>query len=204
MQGGIWSSLTCSLRLWGFGQIKIQAPGTLFYETRWLWRYLCQQDTALCSRCRTAEWMKQRAAQKIDNNQSAWVTGVPTLLYSNLWRDVMSPSSETSTLHMDMTYPPKCWSVSTKCYCVTCHSYKDKKWLSHHLIHLTFNRNTGQCCLIKSISLSSERLYTVLRWSFELNRALATAKNWHLEGCMLSVKSYVTLSNHKHDRFLWN
>ena len=26
-------------------------------ETMWLWRHLCQQDTALCSSCLTAKWM---------------------------------------------------------------------------------------------------------------------------------------------------
>jgi hypothetical protein len=36
MQTGIWNSLTCSLWLWGFGHTKIQAPGSSFYETRWL------------------------------------------------------------------------------------------------------------------------------------------------------------------------
>jgi hypothetical protein len=27
---------SCSLRLWGLGHIKIQVPGTLFYESRGL------------------------------------------------------------------------------------------------------------------------------------------------------------------------
>jgi len=68
MQAGIGNSLTHSLWLWGFGHMKIQVSGLTFYETRWLWRHLCQQDTALCSRCQTAEWMSSRAAQKIDQD----------------------------------------------------------------------------------------------------------------------------------------
>jgi hypothetical protein len=43
--------------LWDWGHIKIQAPGLSFYKTRWLSRHLCQQDTALCSCCATAEWV---------------------------------------------------------------------------------------------------------------------------------------------------
>lgn len=34
----------------------------------------CQQDSALCSRCRTAGWMSQSAALKTDDGQTAWVT----------------------------------------------------------------------------------------------------------------------------------
>ena len=72
MQAGICNSLSCSLRLWGSGHIKVQAPGLIFHETRWLWRRFYQQDTALYSRC--------RAAQKINFGQSAWVTNMPALL----------------------------------------------------------------------------------------------------------------------------
>ena len=56
IQVGIWNSLPHSLWLWGFGHIKTQAPGSSFYKTRWLWRHLCQQETALCSRCDPAKW----------------------------------------------------------------------------------------------------------------------------------------------------
>jgi hypothetical protein len=47
MQTGIWNGVTCSLWLWRFGYIKIRAPGSTFYETRWLRINLCQQDTEL-------------------------------------------------------------------------------------------------------------------------------------------------------------
>jgi len=54
MWTGIWNGLTCCLWLWGVGHIKTWAPGSSFYGTRWHWRYLCQQHTALCSRCGAA------------------------------------------------------------------------------------------------------------------------------------------------------
>ena len=38
----------------GFGHIKTQPPGSSFYESRWLWRHLCQQDTVHCSKCGAA------------------------------------------------------------------------------------------------------------------------------------------------------
>ena len=63
---------------WNFGHIKIREPGLSFYETRWLWRHICQQDTALRSRCRTAEWMSWGAAQKIDPGCNAR----PSIFYS--------------------------------------------------------------------------------------------------------------------------
>ena len=34
---------------------RFRYVGSSSYDTRWLWRHLCQQDTAHCSRCRTAE-----------------------------------------------------------------------------------------------------------------------------------------------------
>jgi hypothetical protein len=60
-----------------------------FYETRWLWGHLCQQDTALCSRWRAAECVNIRAAWKIGNGRSGWVTEVLSciLFYSILWCD---------------------------------------------------------------------------------------------------------------------
>lgn len=72
-------------------------------------------------------------------------------------------------------------------------NFKDNKLLSHYLIHLTFIGQTGQCRPIKSTSVSSEWEYTVLTWSFELNRVPVTAENWNLEGHMLRVNSYLTL-----------
>ena len=71
--------------------------------------------------------------------------------------------------------------------------FQDYKLLSHYVIHLTFNRQTGQCRLIRSTSVSSEREYTVLTWSFELNSVPVTAKNWHLEGHVLRVNCHLTL-----------
>jgi len=79
MQTGIWNSLAHSLWLCGFGQIKIQAPGLSFSETRWLWRHVCQQDTALCSRSGTADWMSSGATWKFDHGRSARVTWCPTI-----------------------------------------------------------------------------------------------------------------------------
>jgi len=50
----IWKQVTemdsRSLWPWGFGCQKIQVPGSIFHETRWLWRHFYQQDIALCSR----------------------------------------------------------------------------------------------------------------------------------------------------------
>jgi len=77
MQTGIWNSLKHSLWLWGFGHIKLPALGLSIYETRWFWRYLCQQNTALCLRCGTAEWMSSKAAQKTDHSQSVCVNRFP-------------------------------------------------------------------------------------------------------------------------------
>ena len=74
MHPGIWNGHTHSLWLWGFGNIKIQAPGLSLYETRWLWRHLCQQDTGHSSTCRTAQWTSSWAAQKIDHSWNAWAT----------------------------------------------------------------------------------------------------------------------------------
>jgi hypothetical protein len=51
MQPEIRKSLICSLWLRGFGLIKIQVLGSLFYKTKGLEGYLCHQDTALCSKC---------------------------------------------------------------------------------------------------------------------------------------------------------
>jgi hypothetical protein len=69
---------------------KIQALGSSFDATRWLWRHIYRQDTVLCSRCRAARCI--RAAQRIKCGWSAWVTNVPTLhvsyfilFYSILW-----------------------------------------------------------------------------------------------------------------------
>jgi hypothetical protein len=50
--------------LWRFGHMKIQAAESTFCLTRWLWRHLCQQDVALCSKCGAAESMNIRAAQR--------------------------------------------------------------------------------------------------------------------------------------------
>jgi ribosomal protein S27AE len=71
--------------LWGFGNFKIQAPGSTFYETRWLWEHFCQHDTSLCSRCGTAERMSSRAAQKIEHSWSVWVTGCPPFCILLRW-----------------------------------------------------------------------------------------------------------------------
>lgn len=43
----------------------------------------------VCSWCRNAEFMSLRAAQKIDNGPSAWVTVVPTLLCSILFSSIL-------------------------------------------------------------------------------------------------------------------
>ena len=72
-------------------------------------------------------------------------------------------------------------------------SFKDNKLLSHYLIHLTFNRQRGQCHPITSTSFSSQREYTVLMRSFELNSVPVTAENWHLEGHMLRDNNHLTL-----------
>ena len=77
MQAGIWNGLTHSFWLQGFGHIKIQTSGLSLDETRWLWRHLCQQDAAFCSRCRTPEWIICRTAQKINHGWSARVTRCP-------------------------------------------------------------------------------------------------------------------------------
>jgi hypothetical protein len=60
-----WNGLTHSLWPWVFGRKKIQEPGSIFHETKWLWRHFYQQDTALCSRYRAAGCMIIRAAQSI-------------------------------------------------------------------------------------------------------------------------------------------
>jgi hypothetical protein len=87
-----WNGLTRSFWLWGFGNIKIQAPGLSPYETRWLWRHLCQQDTGHRSTCRTAQWMSSWAAQKIDHSSNAWTTQCPPfhiLVYSILFYSIL-------------------------------------------------------------------------------------------------------------------
>jgi hypothetical protein len=75
----------------GFGRIKIQAPGTLFYEIRGLSAYLCKQDTALCSKYRADKHTSIRAAQRIKHGRRAWDTVVPALLlfYSILFYSIL-------------------------------------------------------------------------------------------------------------------
>jgi len=100
MQAGIGNSLTRSLWLWDFGHIKRQVPGLTFYETRWLWRHLCQQDTALCSRCQTAEWMRSRAAQKIDQDcVCGSLRAHPSVFYSVLFYSILFLFYSIMTVH---------------------------------------------------------------------------------------------------------
>lgn len=61
-------------------------------------RHLHQQDTALCSRCMTAQWMSSRAEEKINHDQSVWVTQClffcilqPILFHSILLYDHHTP-----------------------------------------------------------------------------------------------------------------
>jgi len=83
LQAGIWDGLTLSLKLWCFSHIEIQAPALSLYATRWLWRHLCWQYVAVCSRSGAAEWMSSRSAQ---GSITAKVYGsMPTLLYSILF-----------------------------------------------------------------------------------------------------------------------
>ena len=87
MQASIWNHLAHSLCVWSLSHFKIQALGLSFYETRWLRRHLHQQDTALFSKCGTAEWMSSRATQKIDHGCSTWITWCPHfyILFSSKW-----------------------------------------------------------------------------------------------------------------------
>jgi len=43
--------------------------------------------------------------------------------------------------------------------------------------HLTFNGQTGQCCLIKCVTFASESKNNVLKWGFTWNSAPAAAGN---------------------------
>jgi hypothetical protein len=84
MQADVRKSLTFSLRLWGFCHIKIHVPGSSFYKTRWLWRRLCQQDTAFCSKRWTVRFKNIRVAQRIKHGRSTCATDIsaPLVLYS--------------------------------------------------------------------------------------------------------------------------
>ena len=77
IQAGIRNDLTRFLRLHGFDHTKIQATRSSFYATRWLRRYLCQQDTALYSQRGTAGCMNIKAAPRIKMGQSLCVTNMP-------------------------------------------------------------------------------------------------------------------------------
>jgi hypothetical protein len=58
MQTGIWNGLVCSLWLWVISCTKIRGPGSVLYETGWLWQCFIQQSTALSKifEC-TEEWI---------------------------------------------------------------------------------------------------------------------------------------------------
>ena len=98
---------------------------------------------------------------------------------TSIFRNFHPVYRHDTTLQNVSLYPPNDMSHA---------NFQDKKLLSHYLIHLTCNGQTGQCT-----SFSPEREYTVLQWSFELKSALHTAENWFLEGHMLRIKSHLTL-----------
>lgn len=77
-------SLTHYLWLWDLGYINIQTPGSPLYETRWL------RDTSVSRLLHFVQGAKLlnvwtlRAAQKIDNSQSAHVTVVPAVPFPHI------------------------------------------------------------------------------------------------------------------------
>lgn len=107
MQAAICNGPTRSLWLRSFGHIKIQAPGSSFYDCRLLWRHLCEQDTALCSRSGTEEWISWRAALKIDHGRSARFTRCPP--FCILFCSIMY------TLYMGRFVSGRSLFLSTRC-----------------------------------------------------------------------------------------
>ena len=80
---------TASYVLWdceALAALRFRHLGQSFYETRWLWGHLCQQDTALWSKCGAAE-CEQKGCTKgqKQSNCTGYYDSHPYVFYSILY-----------------------------------------------------------------------------------------------------------------------
>ena len=104
MQAVNWNCLTHSLWRWGNGRIKIQATRLLFYETVWLWRDLCQQDIANCSRCGTARCLSYEDCTKGRSWSKCMGQSVLAFLYSVLFYSILFHQLSKEILYHVLIY----------------------------------------------------------------------------------------------------
>ena len=149
MPASFRNSLTFSLRRWGFGQIKIQTPGSSLYTTRRIWRHLCQQDTILCSKCETVRCRKIRAAQMIKRRRSTSVLTRPHFLYYILFQEY----SVNSCMYLIFVVPCIMLYIGeiSPTRCNNCVFYS--QWLYSTCFGWQSHPSSGvQCCIWPQVS----------------------------------------------------
>jgi hypothetical protein len=75
-------SLTGLMWLWGCSLLKVSSPGTLIYATRWPQRCSFEQESALHSKCKVVEGLKQKGCT-VDHG--ARTDEGPLLIHSYRW-----------------------------------------------------------------------------------------------------------------------